>query len=819
MRILRSTGATLAALTLALAPAFAGPDGDRTVQTNAHIDAPKVFWDKDAKTFQINSQSNGKTLPLDKTTNWVGRGYQDDGTQTYIFDVTKDPRLAFLGKEGDHLYMAPHSPGPGNTPIWSGFGADTAVPIEQFQDENFTIELTGFNGPGEMNMFNYSSYGNLPVTHLFSSHDKVSRAVWLDPGTHTHNFTTFTKPGRYELTYQASARKSDGTFTASKPTTLVWRVGGTNPADEKLGDVKTAYDKAAGVTGESAPTFTIAPHTGKKKDGDDRLTDLTFDAGNAEAEGTVVFYIDGYHLAEVPVKGGKATWSEMIGSQKSTFQAVFVPTKGAARWISAPLTSSTGQAATSTKDAGDFPTETPDSAATGFPKGEVKVSSRDVSVSAKAGDKDTLMKLSTKPADDSLTYHVSGGFYEKGSQYATCDVDAVSGPGRRSFDIDREACMGDKYDLRLTLEPLPRAAIGNTEVADFGPVTAKGKEISTQFSENGATGTPDAPEGGDASDPGAGDEGADGSLLNTPVTINNGHVDLRVMDVDGSFSVALGDDSRQHAKKSVLRTIDSTTLEVTKLAKAKREGNVLADKSYDVLGPKGSELYVLPQSQQQGRVWPGFSSEELDRDKYPEGATMTLTPVSAPEGGKWFAYTENLGTIQKMYATSEKASDIPLPPGTHMHTAWAFTKPGTYTIDVTAHAKQASNGERSADNGEATAKTQRLTFVVGEQPGSDQGGAEGQDPSGENPAQPGNPADGAGDTDGTGAEGDPAGAGASDAGGSAPAASDAGDASDAGGDDLLGDLPRTGASVGLTVAAASALAAGGAALTRRRKNS
>ncbi|MCG7444137.1 choice-of-anchor M domain-containing protein [Dermabacter vaginalis] len=819
MRILRSTCVTLAAFTLALAPAFAGPDGDRTVQTNAHIDAPKVFWDEGAQTFQINSQSNGKTLPLDKTTNWVGRGYQDDGTQSYVFDVTKDPRLSFLGKEGDHLYMAPHSPGPGNTPIWSGFGADTAVPIENFQDENFAIELTGFNGPGEMHMFNYSSYGDLPVTRLFSSHDQNSRAVWLDPGTHTHNFTTFTKPGRYELTYEASARKSDGTFTSSKPTTLVWRVGGTNPADEKLGDVKTAYDKAAGVTGESAPTFTIAPHTGKKKDGDENLADLTFDAGNAEAEGTVVFFIDGYHLAEIPVKGGKATWSEMIGSTDSTFQAVFVPTKGASRWVSAPLTSTTGKAATSTTESGEFPKEASENQATGFPNGEVKPTSRDVSVSAKVEENDNLMKADTKPADDSLVYHVTGGFYEKGSDFPTCEVDAVSGPGRRSFDVSREYCKGDQYDLRLALEPLPRAAIGNTEVADFGPVSAKGKEISTQFSEHGATGTPDTPEGGQPSDPGAGDEGADGSLLNTPVTINNGHVDLRVMDVDGNFSVALGDDSRQHAKKSVTRTIDSVTLEVTKLAKAKRGGNILADKSYDVLGPKGSELYILPQAQQQGRVWPGFSSEELDRDKYPNGATMTLTPVSAPEGGKWFAYTENLGTIQKMYATSEKASDIPLPPGTHMHTAWAFTKPGTYTIDVTAHAKQASNGERSAESGEATAKTQRLTFVVGEQPGGDQGDAEGQVPSSENPAQPANPAGDAGDTDGTGAEGGSAGAGASDAGGSAPAASDAG-ASDAGGEGgVLSDLPRTGASVGLTVAVASALAAGGAALTRRRKNS
>jgi len=98
---------------------------------------------------------------------------------------------------------------------------------------------------------------------------------------------------------------------------------------------------------------------------------------------------------------------------------------------------------------------------------------------------------------------------------------------------------------------------------------------------------------------------------------------------------------------------------------------------------------------------------------------MTLTLVSAPEGGKWFAYTENLGAIDRMYASSETASDVPLPPGTHMHTAWAFTKPGTYTIDVTARAKQSSGGEQGArsagsnhDGGEATAETQRLTFVV-----------------------------------------------------------------------------------------------------------
>ncbi len=766
MRVLRATRASIAAaaisaatfatassitasLTLGAAPAYAGPDDDRSVETKAHIDAPKVFWDKQAGTFAINSQASGKTVPLETTANWVGRGYNDDGSQNYTFPITSDPRLDFLGKDGQLLYMAPQVPGPGNSPIWSGFGADTAVPIEQFQDGNFALEMVGFNGPGRMEMFNYSTFGSLPVTRLFSSHDKVSRTVWLDPGTHTHNITTFTKPGRYEVTFDATARTTDGRFISSKPTTLVWRVGGTNPADEKLGDVRAAYNKA-GAAAEGAessrPTFTIAPHAGSERDGDKNLTDLTFNAGSKVAEGTVVFYIDGYHLAEVPVKNGTATWSEMIGSQTSNFQAVFVPTKGAARWISAPLSATTGQKAVSTQEVGQFPEETPDAPAGEFSKGEVTVGARDVSVTARPQNNSDLITIDTKPADDSLIYNVTGGFYEEGYDEPTCPVEGVSGPGRRTIVADSEYCRGDDYSLRLTLEPQPRAAIGNTDVIDLGQVSGKGKTVEAQFSGVGESNEP-APDQPEPSEPAPGkpapgdpepnpgddgNEGSDGAILDTPVTINNGHVDLRAMEVDGKFSVALGDDSRQHAKESVLRTINSTTLEVTKLAKVKREGNVLADESYDVLAPKGSELYVLPQGQQPGRVWPGFSSEALDRVKYPEGATMTLTPVSAPEGGKWFAYTENLGAISRMYASSKKASDVPLPPGTHMHTAWAFTKPGTYTIDVAARAKQSGDGEQGAqarsaaannDGGEATAETQRLTFVVEKKSATEEPGA------------------------------------------------------------------------------------------------
>ena len=59
MRALRAACASLAAVAItafsfATVPAFAGPDDDRSVETKAHIDAPKVFWNKATNTFDIN---------------------------------------------------------------------------------------------------------------------------------------------------------------------------------------------------------------------------------------------------------------------------------------------------------------------------------------------------------------------------------------------------------------------------------------------------------------------------------------------------------------------------------------------------------------------------------------------------------------------------------------------------------------------------------------------------------------------------------------------------------------------------------------------
>ena len=79
---------------------------------------------------------------------------------------------------------------------------------------------------------------------MSASHTPGLRSTSVQPGNHTHNHSTFSKPGRYEATYQVTARDTDGNRIASQPQTLVWQVGGTRPNPNGIGDVVAAYNAA-----------------------------------------------------------------------------------------------------------------------------------------------------------------------------------------------------------------------------------------------------------------------------------------------------------------------------------------------------------------------------------------------------------------------------------------------------------------------------------------------------------------------------------------------------------------------------------------------
>lgn len=759
--IRRRVFASLATISLvAPVPALAGPNDNLTVRTKVHVDSPNAFWDKKENNFILKSKS-GDVLPIEETVNWVSKGAKDLGE--YVYRVPNDERLKFLGEPGTRLYGAGNPAGGKGTPIWAGFGADINLPTEKFRDGAFNMEIVDFKGPGKMELFRGTGDPTDPVERFWSSHEKGLRATWVDRGNHTHNQTTYTKPGQYEVTYRASARTTDGTLIESKPQKLVWQVGGTEPRKDGLGDVKKAFDAAADYGEESKGTFTIEPYKGDKFTASKDMTRLSLDTGNKEDSGHAVFYIDGFYLAEVPVTNGKAEWIEMIGDEESDFQAVYIPNEDAKSkpWISAPITFKTDdQVQTTTRSEDEFPRSLEQDEAPDFdaeektPTGNtVKVSStlNDFIANEDEDDESSTFKaadLTVQPEDDSLVVQVKGGYYEvesgedindvMSSQEPTCMTNFISFPGNRTTRHSIDDCEGEEnYVLALDIIPTSRTIAGgkarfvaelkdgiaNTEggiaefkKADLGPE----KAFSTSQDVENAGKTPDAEESERAGLGGTNDGSLVGSLPEltdpkdagtgrpqaesadedlTVIDITHGHVDIAPREDGNELTLRLKDESGIAAREATWREPKNVRFIV------KEDRLVALKNDTGLLGNEGGKVYILPED---GRFmskhpWPGLSTEELFA-KTGKNYTFDFKTKSKPKNGAWMAFTGgNKVNPLKVIADSSKPASFKAEGSTHKHMSWGFTEPGIYEIEVTV----------TEDGGKKT-KPEVLTFVVGD---------------------------------------------------------------------------------------------------------
>lgn len=683
------------------------------VKTQEHVDSPHAVWDETAKNFVLMS---GRQR-IEETINWVSHGKQDGGLGAYGWRVPDDPRLKFLGVEPNHLlyFGGPATGDPKETiPIWAGFGADAGLPTDKFRAEAFNMEIVDFSGPGRMELFKYNKEMDFPVTRLWSSHDSGLRPTWVKAGTHTHNETTFTRPGRYEVTYRATARTTDGTFIHSEPQTLVWQVGGTNPELRTVTDIEAAY--RAAPTGGGSPTFSMAPSTADTKGAKDGiLTTLRFSTGNANDSGKVLFFVNGFYLAEVGVEKGVASWDEMIGDTESQFQAVYLPDDEAAsgKWISAPLTHSNAAKAQSTAKAADALPEPAPEPIDDFQLAPFSPTSLDVEVSAGEITDYGNSPITVAPADDSTTLQVTGGFYYFGDEPATelpenvpaeCEVNFTSAPGHRTTHHYVEDCAAPGYHLMLKLVPEARSDAPGYGLANIAltqaftsipPTTVRlnhGKPAPTTSPTTSPTTTPSSAE------PTSSAQQAPREQLD----LHSGHVDIAPRYENGALTLRLKDETNLYERGAVWRAPRDAFFSVPKqVARPLRE-------DIEGFAQAGDTVAILPETQRNGVVWPGLSNEDA-WDEHKRNYHYTFRTVDAPEGGKWIAFAGGKAAPDERIAGSDTQRTFTTDGKTHMHLAWAFTRPGTYKIGV-----------RLAEVSGQEADEEVLTFKVEQRPTQEQ---------------------------------------------------------------------------------------------------
>ncbi|MCS4485065.1 choice-of-anchor M domain-containing protein [Gleimia sp. 6138-11-ORH1] len=759
------------------------------INQQGHVDSPKIFWDETTQNFTLKAKGD-ELAPIEKTINYLDK-ITTGRTQEYYYTVPTDARQKFLGNPGEQLFWAPNNVAPRSKQLWIGFGADVAIPVENFRDESFTLDLVGFSGPGEMNLFTSTLDPEFmlenPVNRMLSSHEPGLRSTWIKPGLHTHNHTTFSQPGRYTVSYRASARTKDGQLLASAPQTVEWQVGGASPATGVPETIATRFNAAPATTEQLhnfRPVFSVQP---VENTSGAKLTELNFTTGNPADTGTAVFYVNGYFLTEAPVQQGTAKWVELIGAQDADLQVVYLPAANSPspRWVSEPISYAQGDLSDSTNQTGNFPTPAADETLPAFKFNDRVVTNPEVAVTLNATETNYL--LTVAPAQADLPVRVEGGFYNNPQdKYPSCKVSFISYPQNRSFNLSTEDCYDVNY-FELSVIPDSLNPLGATfvkgEITENSGIQNHALRLTTvpyvpQGKQPGDNSTPNPSNPGDVpadplmptpSDPADGDTppangsaddisaggnaGADAGTGNgsstgsgtgssngsgtgsansqadfeipwdtQPVTITDGHLDIGPQFFNDKLRIVLKDDSRQHATKTVLRDPQAVNILVPTAAQANRSKRIFGDSSYDFLGAYNTPLYILGATQQAGRPWPGFSTEEINYQQFPQGVNLELTALETPAGAKWWGFTTApLGGLGQMIFDSTTTQVLENPQRTHLHLNWAFTTAGVYKMKIravipSANANSTTPTPASAANAqtEMTSPETTITFIVGD---------------------------------------------------------------------------------------------------------
>lgn len=180
-----------------------------------------------------------------------------------------------------------------------------------------------------------------------------------------------------------------------------------------------------------------------------------------------------------------------------------------------------------------------------------------------------------------------------------------------------------------------------------------------------------------------------------------GHVDMGPAFVEGSWELMFRDDSTaepvwRDPAEVVLRGDDTAMIAVPD------------DPRYSfVQASPGEQVYVIPQTELAGVVWPGWSTQNPQVvERLGRGVTFTLEGVEGPGGFSMYLENGTFGAPEVLWTSDATGpQDIFVEPNVHSHANWVFTAPGAYYLTVRAHAELA--------DGTVVSDTARLLFAVG----------------------------------------------------------------------------------------------------------
>ncbi len=165
------------------------------------------------------------------------------------------------------------------------------------------------------------------------------------------------------------------------------------------------------------------------------------------------------------------------------------------------------------------------------------------------------------------------------------------------------------------------------------------------------------------------------------VVLSKGHTDaVDVHYANGALSLRVKDDT---VSPAVVRDPADVTFQVLPAA----ETTVPDLPAFAFLGAPGRAIWMLPQVQDPGLLWPGWNTTTLQSGVFTgDRVGLSLVDVDGP-GDVTLFDTNSLGTPNIKFSSADGLPDrLDVAVHTHAHAGWVFTAPGAYTLEFQADA-------------------------------------------------------------------------------------------------------------------------------------
>ncbi|WP_410643266.1 TIGR03773 family transporter-associated surface protein [Amycolatopsis sp. lyj-346] len=182
--------------------------------------------------------------------------------------------------------------------------------------------------------------------------------------------------------------------------------------------------------------------------------------------------------------------------------------------------------------------------------------------------------------------------------------------------------------------------------------------------------------------------------------IADGHVDMGPRIVDGAWKIQIRDDS---ATPVAWRPVPQVVLQAVGASSM----TVPPGPEFAFLGRSGAPVWLLPQVQRPGVLWPGWNTQDpsiapvIGRE-----VTWVLHGVHGP--GQFTLFLNgNFGTPEIVFdSTRPFPQETGIEANSHVHGNWAFSAPGSYALDIDMHT--------TAPDGKTLSDRQTLRVFVGD---------------------------------------------------------------------------------------------------------